>query len=46
MLAGFDKIWTPRARPEIRGGEFFALKLAIGITSVDLNYEVEFEEIG
>ncbi len=46
MLAGFDKIWTPNTRPEIRGGEFWAVKIAIAITSVDINYEVEFEEVG
>lgn len=46
LLAGYDKIWTPSARPVIRGGEFFAIKLAIAVASVDLNYEIEFEELG
>lgn len=46
LLAGFDKIWTPKARPEIRGGEFWAVMIAIAIASVDINYEVEFEEVG
>lgn len=46
LLAGYDKIWTPAARPVIRGGEFFAIKIAISISSVDINYEIEFEEVG
>lgn len=46
LLAGYDKIWTPAARPVIRGGEFFAIKIAIAVASVDINYEIEFEELG
>ena len=46
LLAGYDKIWTPAARPVILGGEFFAVKIAVAITSVDINYEIEFEEVG
>lgn len=46
LLAGYDKIWTPRMRPEIRGGEFWAVKIAIAISSVNINYEIEFEEVG
>ncbi len=46
LLAGYDKIWTPMTRPEIRGGEFWAVMIAIAIASVDINYEIELEEIG
>jgi hypothetical protein len=46
LLAGFEKIFLPRSRPIIRGGEFFALQVKIAIASVQLVYEIEFEEIG
>ncbi len=46
MLAGFDKIWTPPLRPEVAGGEFFVVNVNAAVTSVTLNYEIEFEEFG
>ena len=46
MLAGFEKIFLPDSRPVVSGAEFFAIQLLVGITSVTLVYEIEFEEIG
>ena len=46
LLAGFEKIFLPRSRPIVPGGGFFGLQLRIGIASVELVYEIEFEEIG
>ena len=46
MLAGFEKIFLPRSRLIIPGGLFFGLQNKIVVTSVDLDYEIEFEEVG
>jgi len=46
LLAGFEKIFLPGARPVVTGSEFFAINLLIGISSVTLDYEITFEEIG
>lgn len=45
-LAGFEKIFLPEARPIIPGGGFFALNLDTAITSVTLQYECTFRELG
>ena len=46
MLAGFEKIFLPDSRPVVRGADFFGITTIGDITSVDLEYEIEFEEIG
>ncbi len=46
MLAGFEKIFLPDSRPVVTGAEFFGLNSVGAISSVTLEYEIEFEEIG
>lgn len=46
LLAGFEKIFLPQSRPIVRGADFFAISTIIAITSVTLDYEIEFEEMG
>ncbi len=46
VLAGFEKIFLPEARPVIPGDGFFGMHIRIAITSVTIVYEVTFEEIG
>lgn len=46
LLAGYQKIFTPEERPVVPGGGFFGFNLDSAIASVDLVYEIVFEEIG
>jgi len=46
LLAGFQKIWTPDMRPIIPPSGRIVVKTIVAVTSVTINYVVEFEEIG
>ena len=46
LLAGFEKIFLPEARPVIPGAGFFGMHIRVAILSVTIVYEVTFEEIG
>ena len=45
-LAGFDKIWTPETRPVISPSGALVLSTGDALTSVTLEWMLEFEEIG
>jgi hypothetical protein len=45
-LAGFDKIWTPEMRPVISPSAALVLLTGEALSSVTLEWSLEFEEIG